>query len=52
MLLDLQDDAVSQAEPDLDAPYSNRAPLMTAVDARNDIFGRRTVSIASAGFGG
>ncbi len=52
MLLDLQDDAVEQAELDLDSPCSDRVTLMTAVDGLNDRFGRRTVSIASAGLGG
>jgi DNA polymerase V len=52
MLLDLQGPEVDQAELDLDEPGVDQAPLMGAVDALNDRYGRSTVALASAGLAG
>lgn len=52
MLLDLQDGQVEQGELDLDASEPDRAPLMGAIDALNDRYGRGTVAVASAGIRG
>lgn len=52
MLLDLEGPEVNQAELDLDEPGADRAPLMGAVNALNDRYGRSTVGLASAGLAG
>ena len=52
MLLDLQDGDVEQRELELDDPGADRTKLMTAVDALNDRYGRRTVLVASSGVAG
>lgn len=47
MLLDLQDRAVHQSEPDLDAPAPERGKLMGTLDALNTRYGRGSIQLAS-----